>query len=147
MISSYIKLFCHSTAGVVVIGRPMRRITGIESSHLRYKIYIHTYYAWNSCRLCQLISLMVSCLLLLPCSTAITGYQIINNNSNTQKQPTASYSQTNKLLLGVRWPIRTISTTNRVYVWQSKYATTMPTVLCTSNGPNRGYITGIHFCL
>ena len=45
LISSWnIKLFNCSPARVVVIGRPVHRITSIASSHLSYKIYTYVLY-------------------------------------------------------------------------------------------------------
>ena len=32
-----------------------------------------------------------------------------------------------------------------IYIWQLKYANTVPTVLCMSKGLIYGYVTGIHF--
>ena len=45
-----IKLFNYSLARMVVIGRPMHKITSIASSRIQYKIYVRTrtIYAWNS---------------------------------------------------------------------------------------------------
>ena len=65
--------------------------------------------------LCQLTSIMVSCLLLLPWCTAITGYQISDIYHNSQQQPTVSYRQTSKLLPGASRPTRVKTTTNRNY--------------------------------
>ena len=52
-----------------------------------YSVCTHIcFMAETVAHLCQSTSLMISCLLLLPWCTAITGYQISNNNSNTQQQ-------------------------------------------------------------
>ena len=67
-------------------------------------------------RLCQLISIMVSCLLLLHWYTGITGYQISSIYHNSQQQPTASYRQTGELLPGKSRPTRVKTTTNRIYM-------------------------------
>ena len=56
----------------------------------------------------------------------------------------ASYRQTSKLLLSVSQPRRVKTTTNGICMQLFKYANTIPTVLCMSNGLIRGYITGIH---
>ena len=55
----------------------------------------------------------------------------------------ASYRQTNKLLLSMSQTRRVKTTTNGIYVQQFKYANTIPTVLCMSNGLICGYITSI----
>ena len=86
----------------------------------------------------------LACLFLLPWYTAITGYWISSNNSNSQQQPTAGYRQTRKLLPGVSQPRRVKTTTNGICKWQFNYANTIPTVSCTSNGLICGYVTGIH---
>ena len=65
---------------------------------------------------------------------ASTGYWISSTNSNIQQQQAADYRQTSKSLPGASPPTRMKTTTNRIYIWQFKYANTMPTVLCTSNG-------------
>ena len=110
----------------------MHWIAGIMSSCLRYKIYTYV-----SClkviQLCHSSSLMVSYLLLLHWCTAIAGYQISNNNSNSQQQPTTGYRQTSKALPGVSLPTTVKTTTNRAYEWQFKYANTVPAVLCLNN--------------
>ena len=60
--------------------------------------------------LCQSTGLMVS-LLLPPWHTAIVGYWVNSNNSNSQQQPIAGYRQTSKSLPGTNLPTRT---TNRI---------------------------------
>ena len=79
-------------------------------------------------------------LLFLPCCMVIAGYNTSSDNSNSQQQPTAGYSQTRKSLPDVSQQ-RRVNTTN---VIQFKYANTVPTVLCTSNGLICDYNTGIH---
>ena len=67
--------------------------------HACSKIRIHVHIMPETVAyLCQLTSLMVSCLLLVPWCTAITGYWICSNKSNSQQQPTAGYRQTSKSL-------------------------------------------------
>ena len=68
---------------------------------------------------------MVSHLVLLPWCTAITGYRISSNNSNSQQQPITSYRKTSKLLLGVSWPTSMKTTTNRICAWQFKHVNTL----------------------
>ena len=64
---------------------------------------------------------MVSCLLLLAWYTAITDYQIISNNSNSQ-QATTSYRQAS---INASQQTKMKTTTNRLWMWQFKYANTM----------------------
>ena len=110
-----IKLFNHSPARMVVIGRLMHRIASIVCSHLKIQdIYVFTMPKIVA-HLYQLTSLMVSLLLLLPWCTAIAGYQLSSNNSNSWQQPTAGYrNQANHS----RHKLVNISetTTNRIYV-------------------------------
>ena len=68
-------------------------------------------------------------------------------NSNSQKQPTASYKQTSKLLLGACPPTSMKTTRQTQYMQYFKYPNTVPTVPCTSNNLICGYIAGVHFCL
>ena len=97
--------------------------------------------------LCQLTSLMVSCLLLLPWCIAIAGYWISSSNSNSQQQLTASYRQASKSLSGTSWPTKSENHHKQNVHVAIQVCFTMPTVLCMSNGLICGYITGIHFCL
>ena len=83
---------------------------------------------------------MVSHLLLLPWCTAITGYWIGSNNSNSQQQPTSGYKQTSKSLLDASQPTRVKTTTSRIYAWESEDVNTMPAVLCTNSGFVWGYV-------
>ena len=62
---------------------------------------------------CQYTGLMTSHLLLLPWCMAITGYLISCDNNNSQKQPTAGYRQTSKLLPGTSLPKRLETTTKQ----------------------------------
>ena len=97
-----------------MIGRLVHRIASTISSRLGYKnIHIHIM-PEIAARLYQSTSLMVSCLLLLPWCTAITGYWISSNNGNSQQQPTHQLQTTSKSLLGTSWPTRVITTTNRI---------------------------------
>ena len=82
---------------------------------------------------------MVRRLLLLLWCTAITGYKINNNNSNTQ--PSA---QTNKqLLLGKSLPTRVKTTTNKIYAWcHNSNMHNEHNVLCKNNGIICRYIVG-----
>ena len=66
--------------------------------------------------LCQYTGVMVSRLLLLPWCTAITGYWISSNKSNSQQQPTAIYRQTSKSLPGASPLTRVKTTTNTIYM-------------------------------
>ena len=77
---------------------------------------------------------MANCLFLLPWCKVIAGYRVSSNNSNSQPQPTTGYRQTSKSLPGTISPTRVKTTTNTIYVWQFKYANTLPIVLCMSNG-------------
>ena len=82
-----IKLLNHSPAIVVVIGRPVHRITSIVScSHIQgIQVCIMPE---TIAGLHQYTGLMVSYLLLLPCTGArpsLHGYQISSNNSNSQQ--------------------------------------------------------------
>ena len=120
---------------VVKIGIPLHRIAIMASLRLRYKIHTYVYIMPETIPcLCQFTSLMVSHLLYLPYCTVIAGYQKSSHNSNNQQHPTADYRQTSKLLPGISQPKRVKSTTNRIWTWQFKYASTMPIVLCMSNG-------------
>ena len=94
----------------------MHRIANIMSL-LRYKIYMHVRIMPQTVTFhCQSTSLMVSYLLLLPRCTAITGYQINSNNSNSQQQPMTGYRQTNESLPGMsRRAMYSEKTTNRIY--------------------------------
>ena len=100
-------------------------------------------------RLCQYTGLMVSCLLLLPWCIVFAGYWICSNKSYIQQLSTASYmyKQASKWLLEVSLQVRVKTTTRGVYAWQFKYANTMPTVLCFSNGLLCGNTASIYFCL
>ena len=123
----------------------MHRTASIASSHLRYKVCIMPEAISH---LSQWTGLMVNGMLLLPWCKAITGYQIKSSNkSNSQKQPTTSYSHTSKSLSGSNLPTRVKTTTNRIYTCQFKYANTIPTVLCMDNSLICGCITDIHFWL
>ena len=95
-------------------------------------------------QLCQLTSLRVICMLLLPWCPAITGHWICSNNSKSQQQPIAGYRQTSKLLPGAIHPTRVKATTNKIDLRQFKYANAMSTVLCLNNGLICSYIAGIH---
>ena len=93
------KLFNQMSTILAVIGRPMHRMADIASSHLRYKIYTYV--------LClKLLSVLLvdqpngKLPALLPWCTAIAGYQISSDNSNSQQQPTSSYKQTSKSIPG-----------------------------------------------
>ena len=85
----------------------------------------------------------LSCLLLLPCCTSIVGDHRNSVNSNSQQKPTVGYKQTSKLLQDTSQS-RLKMITNGIYEWQLKYANTIPTVICMSNGLICGYITGIY---
>ena len=87
----------------------------IQHPHTSDIRYTHTYYVLNSYHLCQLIYIMVSCLLFLPWCTAITGYRISSNNSNSQQQPTIGYRQTSKSPSGMSQPTIVKATANRIY--------------------------------
>ena len=63
-----IKLFNHSSATVIVIGRPVHRMASVASSHLRYKIYTYILCLNNCPSLCQYTNLMAS---LLPASSTL----------------------------------------------------------------------------
>ena len=114
------QLFNHLPTRLVVIGRPVHRSTSTVSSRLGYKVYMHLHIMPETATsLCQLTSMMVSHLLLLPWHTAITGYRISSNNSNSWQQPATSHrQQANHYHWGVSWPTRVKTTTNRIYVWQ-----------------------------
>ena len=85
----------------------------------------------------------LSHLLFLHWCIPIPGYHTSSDNSNIQQQPMAGYWQASKSLLGVSQPRRVKIITDGTYKWQFKYANTIPTILCTSNGLTCGYITGI----
>ena len=104
-----IKLFNCLPARVVMIGRPVHGIANIASLRHRYKIYLYVSFCLK-----QSTNLMVSQLLLLPWYTAITGYWISSNNSNSQQQLTAGYRQTSKSLPGLSWPTGVKTTTSRI---------------------------------
>ena len=70
------------------------------------------------------------------------GYWIGNDNSYHP----ASYKHTSKSLHGLSPPTRVKATTNAIYVWQFKYANTMPTVTYMYNDLIYDYIAGINFC-
>ena len=122
ILSWNIKLFNHLPETLVVTGRPTHWIAGTYNVLLPQIQDIHVCIMPETVvQLCHSSSLMVSYLLLLPWCTAITGYRISNNNSNSQQQPTTGYRQTSKVLPGVSLPITVITTTNKAYVWQFKY--------------------------
>ena len=54
------------------------------------------------------------------------------------------YRQASKSLLDVTQPRRVKTIRGDTYTWKFKYANTITTILCTSNGLICGYITGIH---
>ena len=58
----------------------------------------------------------LSCLLLLPWCTAITGYHTSSDNNNNQQQLMAGYRQTSKLLMDTSQSRRAKFTTNSIYV-------------------------------
>ena len=120
LISSWnVKLSIYSPARVVVIGTPVDRNASIALSHLIYKT--HTYVLAMSMPetvacLCQMTTLTVSHLLLLPWCTAITGHWISSNNSNSQQQLAAGYRQTSKSLPGMSQPTRVKTPTHKIYL-------------------------------
>ena len=107
--------------------------------------------AWRRCLSQPVNWPKLSCRLLSPWCTAITGYHARSVNSNSQQQTTTGYRQTSKSLPDASQPRRVKITTNRIYMWRFKYANTMPTVLCVHeqwfnrlSGLICGYITSIH---
>ena len=92
--------------------------------------------AWSSHSSCPVDWPKLSHLLLLLWCMAITGYCTSYYNTNSQQQPAVSYRQISKSLLVVSQPRTVKTTTNGIYVWQFKYANTVPTVLITSNSFN-----------
>ena len=57
--------------------------------------------------------------------TAITGYWISSNNSNSQQKPTINNRWTSKSLPGMSWPARMKATTNRIcdQIWENSAST------------------------
>ena len=89
----------------------MYRIVSIASSCLRYKIYTYVLCLKQSSFFASQPSLIVNWLPFLPWCTAITGYWISSNNSNSQQHPTINHRLTSKLLSGVSWPHKSETTT------------------------------------
>ena len=140
MISVYnVRLFNSSPAVVVLIGRLMHGVMSIAPPSLRYKIYVHIrIIVWSSCLSWPVDLTKFSCLLLLPWYTAITGYHMSSDNSNSLQKPMAGYRQMSKSLLDTSQPRKMQSITNGIYVWVTSevctYDNTVTTVLCMSSG-------------
>ena len=122
-----VRLFNSSPAVVVLIGRLMHGVMSIAPPSLRYKIYVHIRIIVWSSRLSWPVDLTkFSCLLLLPWYTAITGYHMSSDNSNSHQKPMAGYRQMSKSLLDTsqprkkakhhKWNIR-MSDKWSMYIW------------------------------